>query len=70
MKAEAAAPDPRAVVMPVAEFCEANRLSRPWFYRLMQRGQAPRSFLLGRKRYVSVEDAVEWARKMSATGAA
>lgn len=56
--------------MTVADFCEANRLSRPWFYRLMQRGEAPRSFLLGRKRYVSVEDAVEWARKMSAKGAA
>lgn len=61
-------PDRRMVAMTVAAFCQANELSRPWFYRLMKRGEAPRSFLLGRKRYVTFEDAVEWARRMSQAG--
>ena len=58
------------VAMTVAAFCDANDLSRPWFYRLMARGEAPRTFLLGRKRYISAEEAKAWARRMTEAGAA
>jgi predicted DNA-binding transcriptional regulator AlpA len=45
-------------------FCKAHSISRATFYNLMKRGKAPKTLVVGRRRLVSDEAAVEWRRSM------
>jgi predicted DNA-binding transcriptional regulator AlpA len=59
-----ALPDPLALT--VDEFCLAHRISRPFFYKLLKDGTAPRIFKLGSRTLVSVEAAAAWRREREA----
>ncbi|HYE35669.1 hypothetical protein [Methylocaldum sp.] len=53
----------------IPEFCKSHRICLASFYNLEKRGQAPRTFRVGRRRLVSVEAAAEWRRAMEAQSA-
>lgn len=53
-------------VYTIAEWCSAYRVSRAKFYQLDQVGEAPKSFLVGRRRLISVEAARAWREKLEA----
>jgi excisionase family DNA binding protein len=46
----------------VAEFCAAFNVSAPLFYKLLNAGQAPDTFLVGKRRLISYEAAQRWVR--------
>lgn len=48
----------------VAEFCEANSISRDTFYQLLKRGQGPVIMKVGRRTLVSCEASAAWRRAM------
>jgi predicted DNA-binding transcriptional regulator AlpA len=50
----------------VAEFCDAYGISRASFYILSNKGNAPASFQVGRRRLIMVEAAQAWADKLTA----
>lgn len=50
----------------VAEFCEANRISRAGLYNAWRDGQGPRFFKLGARRLITVEAAREWRSRLEA----
>lgn len=50
----------------VAEFCEAFRISRSFFYDEIRRGAGPKTYKSGKNRFVSVEAAKEWRVRMEA----
>jgi excisionase family DNA binding protein len=52
------------VLLSVAEFCRVHSLSRSYFYKLRKQGRAPPSFMIGRKRLISAEDAARWRRNL------
>jgi predicted DNA-binding transcriptional regulator AlpA len=45
-------------------FCKAHGISRATFYNLRQRGQAPKTLIVGRRRLVSAQAAAAWRRQM------
>jgi excisionase family DNA binding protein len=50
----------------IPEFCDAQKISRGYYYILARDGKAPRSFKLGRATRIS-EDAVrEWVKAREA----
>jgi predicted DNA-binding transcriptional regulator AlpA len=46
----------------VAEFCEAFGLSVPMFYKLKNKGRAPRIMKVGSRTLISFEAADKWRR--------
>jgi predicted DNA-binding transcriptional regulator AlpA len=44
----------------VDDFCTAHGISRGLFYQLVKRGEAPRTFKIGRVRRISEAAAIEW----------
>jgi len=48
----------------IKEFCASHGISRAQFYVLKDEGRAPRTYTVGRRRYVSAEAAAEWRRQM------
>jgi hypothetical protein len=52
----------------IAEFCDANRISRAMFYKLRAAGLAPRLMLIGSSVRISPESHRDWrlAREASA----
>lgn len=56
----------------IDEFCGNQRISRAYYYVLVKRGRAPRSFKLGRTTRISEDAVVEWvkAREAESRGAA
>jgi predicted DNA-binding transcriptional regulator AlpA len=44
----------------VREFCRAHGISRAFFYKLRDRGEAPISFKIGKLRRVSLQAANRW----------
>ena len=54
----------------IAEFCDAHRISRAFFYELKKKGLAPRITLLGTKQLITNEDAARWRERVSAASAA
>jgi predicted DNA-binding transcriptional regulator AlpA len=48
----------------IGAFCKAHSISRATFYNLKKRGKAPKALVVGRRRLVSDEAAVEWRRSM------
>ena len=45
-------------------FCEAHRISRSFFYKLIQAGKAPRLMRVGARVLISREAACKWRRQM------
>ena len=54
----------------IDEFCAAYNLSRGFFYKLKQRGEAPRIMHLGGRQLISREAAADWVREREAASAA
>jgi hypothetical protein len=52
------------------EWCAARRLSPAMFYKLRQRGQAPRTYRVGRKVLISPDADAEWLREREAEASA
>lgn len=48
----------------IAEFCALYGISRPFFYTLAKRGQAPEVMKLGTRTIISVDAATRWQEKM------
>ena len=42
------------------EFAEHARISRPQLFKLLKAGVGPRTYKVGRRRYVSLRAAFEW----------
>jgi excisionase family DNA binding protein len=51
----------------VAEFCEANRLSRATFYNLLREGKAPQIMKVGRRTLIPADAVREWQQRMLAS---
>jgi hypothetical protein len=61
----------RPAAYTIAQFCRLHGgLSKATFYNLRKRGLAPRTFVVGRRRFVSVEASEEWRRSMEELTAA
>jgi hypothetical protein len=55
----------RPAAYTIAQFCRLHGgLSKATFYNLRKRGLAPKTFVVGRRRYVSVEASEKWRRSM------
>lgn len=50
----------------VAEFCQAHRISRGTFYKLLNEGHGPTTIKIGRRTLISNESAAEWRRRLEA----
>jgi predicted DNA-binding transcriptional regulator AlpA len=55
-----------AAVYTVTEFCAGHRIGRAFFYKLLQEGRAPRTMKVGRRRFISREEAARWRERMVA----
>jgi hypothetical protein len=51
-------------------FCSAHSVSKAHFYALLRKGEAPKTFTAGRRRYVHRDAATEWVRRNEALSAA
>ena len=50
----------------VAEFCEAERISRAMIYKLWEQGHGPRFFYIGTHRRISHHARTEWRERLEA----
>ena len=50
----------RYVVYTVKTFCLAHQMSRAQLYVLWRRGEGPKTYTVGRRRYISLAAAAEW----------
>jgi hypothetical protein len=50
--------------MTVADFCAQHAISHSYFYKLRKQGRAPPSFMIGRKRLISVAAAEAWRQSL------
>lgn len=48
----------------IAEFCQAHRVSRAFFYVLQKRGEGPAVMKVGKRTLVSEESAKDWRKRM------
>lgn len=54
------------LALSVAEFCQQQGIHRCTFYRLAQRGEAPRSYRVGRRKLISADEARRWLAEREA----
>jgi len=57
-------------VFDVPSFCKAHKVSRALFYQLLRDGRGPRTYTIGRRRYITREAAATWRTEMEMQGAA
>lgn len=50
-------------------FCARHKLSRAMFYVLVDRGEAPRTYVVGKLRRISPEAEAAWVREREAAAA-
>jgi excisionase family DNA binding protein len=50
----------------VEEFCAAHGFTKPTFYALLEKGEAPHIMRVGRRVLISVEAAKEWRQSRTA----
>jgi hypothetical protein len=55
-----------ALAFSIAEFCTLHRISRPYFYKIIQNGIGPRTMAVGGRTLISVEAAEAWRREREA----
>lgn len=48
------------------EWCEHRRISLPMFYKLDEKGKAPRTYYVGDRRMISPQADAEWLRQREA----
>jgi hypothetical protein len=48
----------------IVEFCQRNRISRQFYYKLRRRGEGPSEIRLGNKVLIAKEAAENWRRDM------
>jgi predicted DNA-binding transcriptional regulator AlpA len=53
----------------VDEFCQAERISRVLFYKLLKEGRGPRVMKLGARTTISPSSRAEWHARMEAESA-
>jgi excisionase family DNA binding protein len=53
----------------VGEFCQRNAISRSFFYKLINSGNAPRMMLVGTHKRITREAELEWHQRMEAEAA-
>ncbi len=49
----------------INEFCQSHGISRSMFYVLLERGQAPKTMKIGRRRLISAAEAARWCMSMT-----
>jgi predicted DNA-binding transcriptional regulator AlpA len=54
----------------IDEWCRARRMSRAMFYQLQARGDAPRTYRVGRQQRISPAADAEWVAKREAASVA
>lgn len=54
----------------VAEFCEAQRISRTSFYKIVKRGSGPRLMRAGGRTLISHDAARDWQRALEQAASA
>jgi hypothetical protein len=54
-------------VYTVKEFCEAERISRGFLYKLWTQGKGPESYRIGAARRITHEARIEWRQKLEAS---
>jgi predicted DNA-binding transcriptional regulator AlpA len=52
----------------VRGFCAAHGISRTLFYKLLQSGDGPEVFRVGRRILISSEAAAEWRERLTSKG--
>ena len=50
----------------VQEFCDAYRISKPKFYRMVRNGEAPQSIKIGNVRRIPISAAKAWEERFLA----
>jgi hypothetical protein len=53
----------------VAEFCKAEKISKAFFYKLFERGDAPKSYTVGANRRITREAHAAWRAAREAVSA-
>lgn len=48
----------------IPEWCEARGISRSSFYNLIQNGLGPKTYFVGRRRFISRDADIEWQRRL------
>ena len=48
----------------ITQFCKFHHISRSMFYKLRNKGLAPRIMEVGRRRLISQEAAADWRQQM------
>jgi predicted DNA-binding transcriptional regulator AlpA len=56
-------------LLSIADFCGANRISRPFLYKLWAQGKGPKFIKLGRRVLISKEAAAEWRSSLENSAA-
>jgi len=51
-------------VFDIPKFCEANKISRAFFYKLVKEGNGPRLMKVGRRTLITKEASADWRRRM------
>ena len=46
----------------IEEFCLAFQISKPTLYKLLSSGNAPKTYTIGKRRFISGEAAHEWIK--------
>jgi len=44
----------------IEQFCSEYGTTKPTFYKLLKTGRAPRSYTIGRRRFISRDAAIKW----------
>ena len=52
------------MIYSIIEFCQAHRISRGTFYKLLGEGLGPTAVKIGRRTLISGEAAQQWRRRM------
>jgi predicted DNA-binding transcriptional regulator AlpA len=60
---------PKMKSQTVDDFCTSHGISRGLFYQLVKRGEAPKTFKIGRCTRISEAAAVEWVAEREAVAA-
>jgi hypothetical protein len=58
---------PPKLALTIPEFCDAHGISQAYFYVLQKAGHGPRITHLGRRCFISLEDAARWRKERALT---
>ena len=58
--------DPMPAMFTIREWCERNRISQPFFFKIQREGIGPRTIRIGRRVLISREADEAWRREREA----